>query len=170
MITIIGALLAAAAIGCLLLEKRPHYGAYYGIAKLTGARMDFDPVDFTILERRTSPNDALVCPAGHCPNAKSDWPSPTYAMPPQELLARLTAIVLAEPRTRALPRNTDRDDIARFVQYSRTMRYPDTIDAQVFPAGEGQSTLAIYSRSLVGYGDFGVNRARVERWLAALER
>jgi uncharacterized protein (DUF1499 family) len=50
------------------------------------------------------------------------------------------------------------------------MRYPDTIDAQVFPAGEGQSTLAIYSRSLIGYGDFGVNHTRVERWLAALER
>jgi hypothetical protein len=49
-------------------------------------------------------------------------------MPPQELLARLTAIVLAQPRTRALPCHPDRNDIARFVQYSRTMHYPDTID------------------------------------------
>lgn len=170
MIAFIAALLAAATIGYLLLEKRPYYGAYYGIAKLTGARMDFAAVDFTTLQRRTSPNDALICPAGHCPNARSDWPSRTYAMPPQELLARLIAIVLAEPRTRALPCDADRDDIARFVQYSRTMRYPDTIDIQVFPAGEGQSTLAIYSRSLVGHSDFGVNRARVERLLAALER
>jgi uncharacterized protein (DUF1499 family) len=168
MVAIIAALLAAA-IGYLLLEKRPYYGAYYGIAKLTGARMDFGPVDFTTLQRRSSPNDALVCPASNCPNAKSDCPSRTYAMPPQELLARLTAVVLAEPRTRALPRDADRDDIARFVQYTRTMRYPDTIDVQVFPAGEGRSTLAIYSRSLVGYGDFGVNRARLRRWLAALE-
>ena len=170
MIAIMPALLAAAAIGYLLLEKRSHYGAYYGIAKLTGARMDFGPVDFTTLQRRNSPNDALVCPAGNCPNAKSDWPSRTYAMPPRELLARLTAIVLAEPRTRALPGNADRNENARFVQYTRTMHYPDTIDVQVFPEGEGQSTLAIYSRSLVGYSDFGVNRARIGRWLAALER
>lgn len=170
MIAVTAALLAAAAIGYLLLEKRPYYGAYYGIAKLTGARMDSGPVDFTTLRRRTSPNDALVGLADHCPNAKSDWPSRTYAMPPQELLARLTAIVLAGPRTRALPCDAHRDDVARFVQYSLTMRYPDTIDVQVFPAGEGQSTLAIYSRSLVGYSDFGVNRARVEHWLAALER
>jgi uncharacterized protein (DUF1499 family) len=49
------------------------------------------------------------------------------------------------------------------------MRYPDTIDVAVFPMGEGQSSVAIYSRSLVGHGDFGVNRARVERWLTALE-
>jgi hypothetical protein len=31
------------------------------------------------------------------------------------------------------------------------MRYPDTIDVKVFPAGEGPSTPA----SLIGYGDFG---------------
>ena len=47
------------------------------------------------------------------------------------------------------------------------MRYPDTIDIEVF-AAEG-ATLAIYSRSLVGSGDFGVNLARIERWLAALD-
>lgn len=170
MIALAAALLAAGTIGYLLLEKRPGYGAYYGIAKLTGARLDFGPVDFKTLQRRTSPNDALVCAASHCPNAKSDWSPRTYAMPPEKLLARLTAIVLAEPRTRALPCGADCDHVARFVQYSRIMRYPDTIDLEVFPAGEGQSNLAIYSRSLVGYSDFGVNRARVERWLAALER
>ena len=32
----------------------------------------------------------------------------------------------------------------------------------------GQSTLAIYSRSSYGTGDFGVNAARIESWLAAL--
>jgi len=57
---------------------------------------------------------------------------------------------------------------ARFLQHSLLMRYPDTIDVQVLPAGDKQSTLAIYSRSLIGRKDFGVNRARVERWLAAL--
>jgi uncharacterized protein (DUF1499 family) len=34
---------------------------------------------------------------------------------------------------------------------------------------EGRSILAIYSRSLVGYGDFCVDRARVKRWVAAPE-
>ena len=49
------------------------------------------------------------------------------------------------------------------------MRFPDTIDIEVFPAGQRQSTLAIYSRSLLGRKDFGVNRARIARWLAALD-
>lgn len=50
------------------------------------------------------------------------------------------------------------------------MRYPDTIDGEVFAVGEGKSSLAIYSRSLVGNGDFGVNRARLVRWFAALNQ
>jgi uncharacterized protein (DUF1499 family) len=49
------------------------------------------------------------------------------------------------------------------------MRYPDTIDVEILPADEGRSTLAVYSRSLVGRKDFGVNHARLRRWLAALD-
>ena len=48
------------------------------------------------------------------------------------------------------------------------MRFPDTIDAEVLAVGDDQSTLALYSRSLIGRKDFGVNRARLQRWLAAL--
>ena len=33
---------------------------------------------------------------------------------------------------------------------------------------EGGSTLLVYSRSLVGRKDFGVNRARLRRWLARI--
>ena len=144
--------LIAVTVGYLLLEKRPGYGAYYGIAQLTGARLDIGTVDFKALRRRTSPNDALVCAAGHCPNATSDREAPTYDMPPQELLARLTKVALDEPRTHALYCGADCDLIARFVQYSRIMRYPDTIDVAVFLMGEGKSTLPIYSGSLFGDG------------------
>ena len=77
-------------------------------------------------------------------------------------------IALAEPGTNELPCEPHCDRTARFVQYTRLMRYPDTIDVEVMPAGDGQSTLALYSRSLVGRKDFGVNRARLRRWLAAL--
>jgi uncharacterized protein (DUF1499 family) len=49
------------------------------------------------------------------------------------------------------------------------MRFPDTVDIEVLPVGDNQSTLAIYSRSLIGRSDLGVNRARVERWLAKLD-
>jgi uncharacterized protein (DUF1499 family) len=77
-------------------------------------------------------------------------------------------IALAEPDTGELPCEPQCDRTARFVQYTRLMRYPDTIDVEILPA-EGRSTLAVYSRSLVGRKDFGVNHARLRRWLAALD-
>ena len=167
-LTIIVLLLVAGAIGYLLLEKRPGYGAYYGLAKLTGSRLDIGPVDWATLRRHPTPNDTLVCPAGRCPNAKADREPKTYPVPPDELLTRLKRIALSEPGTSELP-GAANDRAARFLQHTRLMRFPDTIDAEVFPVGDNQSTLAIYSRSLLGRKDFGVNRARVKRWLAALE-
>jgi uncharacterized protein (DUF1499 family) len=157
---------AACAIGVVLIAARQQ--VYAGIARLSGTAGDMGPVDFATLRRRSSPNDALVCPPGHCPSAKPDREAKIYDMPPDALTARLTLVALAEPDTHALPGQAS--GLIRFVQYSRLMRFPDTIDVAVVPAGDGRSTLAIYSRSLVGYGDFGVNRARIERWLAALDK
>jgi uncharacterized protein (DUF1499 family) len=161
-------LIVALAAAYLLLEKRPRYGVYYGLAKLTGAPLDIGPVDWATLKRHRTPNDALVCPDGICPNAKSDWEPKPYPMTPADLLARLKTIALAAPGTHELSCAPNCDRVARFVQHSRLMRFPDTIDVEVFPAPGNQSTLALYSRSLVGRKDFGVNRTRINRWLAAL--
>ena len=59
---------------------------------------------------------------------------------------------------------------AQFVARSAWFNFPDLIVAQVNAAGPDASTLVLYSRSVYGYGDFGVNRARVTTWLAALDR
>jgi uncharacterized protein (DUF1499 family) len=143
---------------------------YAGIAWVSGTARDMGPVDFATLRRRSTPNDALVCPPGHCPFAKPDHEAKIYDATPAELSARLTRVALSEPDTSALSSDPRHIRLLRFVQYSRVMRFPDTIDVEVLPSGQGRSTLAIYSRSLVGYGDFGVNRARIERWLAALDK
>jgi len=167
---VLGLLLGAFALGYLMLERRPAYGAYYGLARLAGGKLDIGPVDFATLTRRRSGNDALVCPPGHCPGAKADWEAKIYDLAPGELLARVTKVALAEPKTSLVDGGTDRDHTARFVQYSRRMHFPDTIDVEAVPAGASKSTLAIYSRSLLGSRDFGVNKSRVARWLEALER
>ncbi|MEM8869365.1 MAG: DUF1499 domain-containing protein, partial [Pseudomonadota bacterium] len=47
---------------------------------------------------------------------------------------------------------------------------PDYISARFYNLEDtGQSTLAIYSRSRFGYGDLGVNGARVRAWLGAID-
>jgi len=160
LIVIIALLAVAAAIAYVLLEKRPGYGVYYGLGKLTGSRLDIGPVDWATLTRHATPNDALICPAAHCPHAKPDTEPKVYPVAADQLLARVKQIALAESDTKEVPCGPHRDRTARFVQYTRLMRYPDTIDVEVLPADEGRSTLAVYSRSLVGRKDFGVNHQR----------
>jgi uncharacterized protein (DUF1499 family) len=166
---IVALLIVTGAVGYMLLEKRLGYGAYYGLAKLMGSRLDIGPVNWSTLARHETPNDALVCPASHCPNAKPDAAPKTYPLAPSELLARLRRIALAEPDTTELSCGPDCDRTARILQQTRLMRFPDTIDIEVLPAAGSQSTLAIYSRSLIGRSDLGVNRARIARWLAKLD-
>jgi uncharacterized protein (DUF1499 family) len=40
---------------------------------------------------------------------------------------------------------------------------------QVIGPDTGPSTVLLYSRSQLGRGDFGVNRARIERWIGLIE-
>jgi uncharacterized protein (DUF1499 family) len=158
----------SALIGALLMGKLQTI--YQSISRVTGTSNDMGRVNFATLQRRATPNDALLCPPRHCLNAKPDWEAPTFAATPADLLARVATIALAEPSTGMLHQGPGDDFHHRFVQYSRIMRFPDTIDVEAIPVGDDKSTLAIYSRSLVGRYDFGVNRARIARWLAALEK
>jgi uncharacterized protein (DUF1499 family) len=48
------------------------------------------------------------------------------------------------------------------------MGFPDTVVVRFFKRPGGRSTLALYSRSQLGKSDFGVNRARIARWLEKL--
>ena len=128
---------------------------------------DLGPVDFAALRLRSTPNDALACPEGFCPHARPDIVPPEFGVPAERLRAILVEVALSEPGTERLPSDGVGE---RFLVRTRFYRFPDTVDAQVVPAGEGRSTLALYSRSQVGRYDFDVNRARLSRWLAAIER
>jgi uncharacterized protein (DUF1499 family) len=73
------------------------------------------------------------------------------------------------PRTRHVSGSADpASGEIRFVQTSAILQFPDTISVHTWPVGENQSTLAIYSRSLVGRSDLGANGKRIKSWLAAL--
>jgi len=54
------------------------------------------------------------------------------------------------------------------VQRSFVFRFPDTITLQVFRCGR-QLDPAIYSQANYGYGDFGVNKERVRRWIGLID-
>ncbi|MBJ7533080.1 DUF1499 domain-containing protein [Rhodomicrobium vannielii ATCC 17100] len=129
---------------------------------------DQGPVDFETLSRRETPNDALACPPGAC-KARSDIKPPVFAVSAHELRKAFRTAVASEPNLELV--DVDENKLtARYVQRSAFWRFPDTIEVRFVDVEDGRSTIAIYSRSLVGRGDLGVNKARVQRWIDKLAK
>ena len=123
------------------------------------------PMDMTRIERPSSPNTALAAPAGFTP--KPDIVTRPYDIPAPALYAAVIAVAEAQPRTFLLTRYDDKQQ-AHFVTRTMILGFPDLIAVQVVPDGPSQSQLVLWSRSIYGTYDFGVNRKRLQRWLAAL--
>jgi uncharacterized protein (DUF1499 family) len=127
---------------------------------------DQGAVNLAALDRRGRPNDAFLAPADfNAGTRRPDAAAPVFDHPAEAVREALAAIALAEPLTGQVAQ----DAVMlhdRYVQRTPLMRFPDTIDVKVIELGEARSTLAIYSRAQIGYRDFGVNRARIDRWLA----
>lgn len=121
------------------------------------------PVEFASLVPPPSPNTCLAAPATH-PGPKHVV-APLLAGAPDAVFERLLTLAKGFPRTWRLAAWPERRQ-AQWVERS-TLNFPDIIVAEVVATPAG-SSLFLYSRSLIGYSDFGANRRRVERWLAAL--
>jgi len=126
-----------------------------------------EPMHFSSLVLKPSPNQFLVCPAEYCA-AKPHLNSPTYPVSSEHLKQQWIAVVTGQPGVDADIVETA-DGQLTHIQRSSLMRYPDSITVTFLPLGETQSTLAIYSRSHYGKSDFGVNEKRIRAWLAELE-
>ncbi|MGP1253143.1 MAG: DUF1499 domain-containing protein [Kiloniellales bacterium] len=112
------------------------------------------------------PNWHLVVPNGWAhPHALGR--APRFDVSLDVLREALVGVVAEEPRCHIVGMEKEARQV-EFEQKSRLFGFPDRIVVEFVTLGNGASTLAIYSRSLKGYWDFGVNRKRVERWLAAL--
>jgi uncharacterized protein (DUF1499 family) len=123
-------------------------------------------LDMAHIQRPTSPNTALAAPAGADPAA--DITTPVFPVPPTRLYDAVIAVAADQPRTflaAAYPAQRQAD----FVVRSAWFNFPDLITAQIGDRGSETSTLVLYSRSVYGYSDLGVNRQRLNTWLAALQ-
>ncbi|MBO0904037.1 DUF1499 domain-containing protein [Jiella sonneratiae] len=127
---------------------------------------DQGAIDFARLTRRSAPNDSLACSSGLC-SQPVDVELPTYAGTPAALMAKLDAVVAAMGDAERVDDGRD-PAYRRFVFYSRILEFPDTLDARAVETAGGTG-LQLYSRSLLGRGDFGANRARLERIARRLE-
>jgi uncharacterized protein (DUF1499 family) len=127
------------------------------------------PLDFKALRLNGRPNQVLVLPPGFAGAQRPDIESPVFPVAPRALMQAMKQLATEEPRTE-LVRGDAGTGQALIVARSKVFRFPDRITVGVFAVpGEGErSALAIWGRAVYGRRDFGVNRARIERWLRIL--
>jgi hypothetical protein len=124
-------------------------------------------IDFGTLQRGPDPNQYLLCPKGMC-TAETDGEAPVFDVPIEQLQVAWDEMLAEQPRLQVLRREVTNMQID-YVQRSRLLRFPDLVTVRFVPIDDAHSTLAIFSRSVYGKGDMGVNRIRVEEWLARLK-
>lgn len=127
-----------------------------------------EPVDFTTLQLKPSPNQYLVCPPGTC-RAKPHEESPVFVVPLEELRAAWLRVMEKQPRVTLLSSDPGKQQY-EYRALTPVIHFPDAVTVRLMSAPDGKSTLAIYSRSHYGYGDLGENRRRVRAWLKQLSR
>lgn len=124
-------------------------------------------LDFESLRLTSRPNQFLVAPKGLTQAAPHEE-SPVFAVAVERLCNAFAAMIKSQPRVEIRLRSED-GRRWELVQLSRLFRFADDVSVRFIDNGNGTATLAIYSRSRLGYGDLGVNRRRVQRWLALLQ-
>ena len=124
------------------------------------------PGNISGIQRRASPNTYLAGPAGFVPTP--DLQTRRFDLPSERLLAAMQGVVRALPRATALAGDPARLR-ADYVVRGRLFGFPDVVLVQALPAAGGRSDLVLYSYSVKGYYDFGVNRGWPRVLLTALD-
>jgi uncharacterized protein (DUF1499 family) len=131
------------------------------------------PADAAHIVRPASPNTALAAPAGFQPTP--DIVTEVYPVPPRRLFDAVRSVAAAQPRT-FLAAEYPGQLQAHYVVRSAVLNFPDLVmiealldDKNTNDGKAATSRLVIWSRSVYGESDLGVNRARVATWLAALD-
>jgi len=123
--------------------------------------------DMTKIERTSTANTYLAGPAGMRP--EPDMTIEAQALPAPELYEKARVTFGGMPRT-FVAAEFPRQRQLHYVVRSEILNFPDLVTVQVNPAGADHATIVIWSRSVYGRSDFGVNRERTKAWLAALQQ
>lgn len=78
-------------------------------------------------------------------------------------------IALATPRTRLLAGSAE-EGWMTFLTTSTVLKYPDYTSFRISEAETGGSRVSVFARARFGYRDFGMNRRRVDGWIASLSQ
>lgn len=161
-VALVGGLIAlAAALYIHLPGGRERLERIFKVPALQG-------IDFATLRKIAKPNQYLVLPAGFGVE-RPDVVAPVFNVPAERLAELWRTRTATGPDV--VERRWDAATLtADHVERTSLMRYPDLVTARFVAVDAARSTLAVYSRSVYGYGDRGVNRRRVSRWLDRLSK
>jgi uncharacterized protein (DUF1499 family) len=112
-------------------------------------------------------NAALACPPDYC--RAIAIPAPVFALPEARLAQLVREMVVGEAHTLIVSDEPTEHRIVA-IQHTPLLRFPDIVTIEFVTPAPGRSSVAIYSRSRYGKGDFGTNQRRVMRWLEQIER
>ncbi|MDJ0859912.1 MAG: DUF1499 domain-containing protein [Dinoroseobacter sp.] len=132
--------------------------AFIRLAPSDAAIWHVDPTDPAL---SAGPGQALV-------RADGNIQSPVYPVSQEELLAAFDAIADASPRTRVIAGSVS-DGWVTYMTRSLIWGFPDYTSVRTIEA-DGGSQIVAYGRLRFGGSDMGVNTARLEGWLDALNR
>ena len=123
--------------------------------------------NFKTLNLSKRPNEYLILPVEFDCVAVPHSLSPIFNISSKELYSVFYTIIIGERAIKVT--YSDRNELkSEFVQYTRLFRFPDDISVEFVEMDNNLSSIAIYSRSRIGYYDFRVNKRRVKRLINSL--
>ncbi len=127
--------------------------------------------DIEALEPPSSPNWHFAGPQGLREDIRGST-VPTYGLDAHTLRDSFRTIVLGKPRTLCLYSANSNDEADVYEQRTMLFGFKDIIQVWNVQVNENpvSCSLVIFSRSVTGHYDFGVNRRRVRNWLSELHR
>lgn len=137
------------------------------LLSLVGCGVEAHVEDLRTVKRPDKPNNYLICPKVLCVGAV-DEEGPMVDLPPEKVLVAALKVAAAEDNTSPAEVNAGVAQIV-FIQRTPWLRFPDIVHIQAIQSASGRTGVALYSRSVYGYYDFGANKARARRWMAAIQ-
>ena len=123
-------------------------------------------IDWNALSPPDRPNNWLLAPKSDKSVRRGEL-APIFDVGPEVLATTWKQIIEEQPRVQIIAVSNDGLELEA-VQRSAIFGFVDRISSRVIAMSEQRSTLAVYSRSTVGYWDLGVNRRRVQDWVRSL--
>lgn len=112
-------------------------------------------------------NSFLACPPNYC--AATARPSPVFALPADRLAQAWRRMLTGEPGIVIVTDEPTQHHLV-IIQHTPLLRFPDIVTAEFVAIDGDRSSIAVYSKSRYGRGDFGTNRKRVLAWLDRLRQ